>query len=54
MGGDAATLQQRIVDKMDALQAAEARACVRAIALLLEEEQDSATTLEVEVVAATL
>jgi hypothetical protein len=52
MGGDAATLQQRIVDKMDALQAAEARAC--AIALLLEEEQDSATTLEVEVVAATL
>jgi hypothetical protein len=50
----AAALQQRVTDKMTTLQAAEAHTHICTIALLLEEEQAYAATLEVEVAAATL
>jgi hypothetical protein len=55
----AAALQQRVTNKMAALhaaekKAAEARARVRSIALLLEEQQASATTLEAEAMAVAL
>jgi hypothetical protein len=53
----AGALQQCITDKMVVLQtiekkAAKARTRVRAIALLLEEEQATAASLEVETTAA--
>jgi hypothetical protein len=51
----AAALQQRVADKMDTeKKAAEAHACVYAITLLLEEDQDSITTLEIKAVVAAL
>jgi hypothetical protein len=55
----ATALQQRVTDKMAALQttekkAVETRACVHTITLLLEEDHASATALEVEATATVL